>query len=182
MVKAYLVNLLEKEGGSPSPETLRDLRRKVHQTLKNVTYDYENFEFNTIVSSLMELFNEMNKAKAAGAYGSKEWQEAADLYLRMLAPVCPHITEELWERLGKPYSIHQQSWPKVDVEAAKEDEITLIIQVNGKLRDRLMVSPSISELEAKAAALASENIQTILDGKEPRKVIYVPGRLVNIVI
>ncbi|MCJ7693999.1 MAG: leucine--tRNA ligase [Anaerolineaceae bacterium] len=174
--------MLEKEGGSPEPEVLRDWRRKVHQTLITVTYDYENFEFNTIVSSLMELLNEMNKAKASGAFGSKEWQEAVDLYLRMLAPVCPHITEELWERLGKPYSIHQQSWPKVDKEAAKDDEITLIVQVNGKLRDRLIVSPHISEADAKTAVLASPNIQSILNGQEPRKIIYVPGRLVNIVV
>jgi len=174
--------LLEEEFGSPDPTTLRNLRRKTHQTLKAVTYDFENFEFNTIVSSLMELLNEMGKAKSAGAYGSAEWQECADVYLRMLAPVCPHISEELWEKLGKPYSIHQQSWPKLDEEAAKDDEITLIVQVNGKLRDRLTVSPTISEADAKALALASPALQAYLGGKEPKKVIYVPGRLINIVI
>ena len=174
--------LLEEEYGSPDPVTLRNLRRKTHQTLKAVTYDFENFEFNTIVSSLMELLNEMGKAKSAGAFGSAEWQECADIYLRMLAPVCPHISEELWEKLGKPYSIHQQPWPKVDEEAAKDDEITLIVQVNGKLRDRLTVSPTISEAEAKALALASPALQAYLGGKEPKKVIYVPGRLINIVV
>ena len=173
---------LEEDGGSPDPATLRSLRRKTHQVLKAVTYDFENFEFNTIVSSLMELLNEMSKAKAAGAYGSKEWQECADIYLRMLAPVCPHISEELWQKLGKPYSIHQQPWPKVDEEAAKDDEITLIVQVNGKLRDRIQVSPAISEADAKAAALSSPTVQAFLEGNEPQKVIYVPGRLVNIVV
>ena len=161
---------------------LRNLRRKVHQTLKAITYDYEHFEFNTIISSLMELLNEMNKAKANGAYGSAEWQEAIDIYLRMMAPVCPHISEELWSRLGKPYSIHQQCWPKVDEEAAKDDEITLVVQVNGKLRDRLTVSPIISDEEAKALALASPAVQSQIGEKPIRKVIVIPGRLVNIVI
>jgi len=174
--------LLEEEGGSPDAATLRSLRRKTHQALKAVTYDFENFEFNTIVSTLMELLNEMSKAKAAGAYGSKEWQECADIYLRMLAPVCPHISEELWQKLGKPYSIHQQPWPKVDEEAAKDDEITLVVQVNGKLRDRIQVSPAISEADARAAALSSPTVQAFLEGNEPKKVIYVPGRLVNIVV
>ena len=174
--------LMENEPGHADAETLRSLRRKTHQTLKAVTYDYENFEFNTIVSSLMELLNEMSKAKAAGAYGSAEWQECADIYLRMLAPVCPHISEELWQRLGKPYSIHQQSWPELDEEATKDEEITLIVQVNGKLRDRLVVPPSISEEDAKALALASLAVQQFIEGKPVRKVIVVPGRLVNIVI
>ena len=130
----------------------------------------------------MELLNEMGKAKAAGAFGSPEWLEAVDIYLRMLAPVCPHISEELWQRLGKPYSVHQQPWPKLDEEAAKDEEITLIVQVNGKLRDRLIVSPSISETEAQALALASPAVQQRMAGKPARKVIVVPGKLVNIVI
>ena len=173
---------LEDADGTADPVTLRSLRRKVHQTLRAITYDYEHFEFNTIISSLMELLNEMGKAKAAGAFGSPEWLEAVDIYLRMLAPVCPHISEELWEHLGKPYSIHQQSWPKLDEEAAKDEEITLIVQVNGKLRDRLIVSPSISETEAQALALASPAVQQRMAGKPARKVIVVPGKLVNIVI
>ena len=99
----------------------------------------------------------------------------------MLAPVCPHIAEELWEKLGKPYSIHLQPWPEVDEEAAKDELITLIIQVNGKLRDRIEVEPGISEEEAKKLALASEQAQAALEGRPIRKVIVVPGRLVNIV-
>ena len=174
--------LLEPSFGEADPEVLRALRRKTHQTLRRITYDFENFEFNTIVSSLMELLNEMGRAKNAGAFGSEEWNEAADIYLRMLAPVCPHIAEELWERLGKPYSIHTQSWPRVDEEAAKEDMITLIVQVNGKLRDRIVVEPGISNEEAEKLALASETVQQALEGRPIRKVIVVPGRLVNIVV
>ena len=165
-----------------SEADLRKLRRKVHQTLKSVTNDFETFNFNTIVSSLMELLNEMNVAKALGAFGTPDWLEAQDIYLRMLAPVCPHIAEELWIRTGHEYSIHLQSWLEADEAAAKEEEITLIVQINGKLRDRLVVPADIAETDAKAAALESENIQAHLAGKTPKKVIYVPGRLVNIVL
>jgi leucyl-tRNA synthetase len=147
-----------------------------------VTNDFETFEFNTIVSALMELLNEMYKARDNGAGGTQEWDEAIDIYLRMLAPVTPHISEELWTRLGKPYSIHTQSWPELDEEAATEEQITLVIQVNGRVRDRILVPVGILEEDAKAVALESEAVQRYLEGKPPRKVIYVPGRLVNVVM
>jgi leucyl-tRNA synthetase len=166
-----------------SPETLRVLRRKVHQTLGAVTSDFENFEFNTIISSLMELMNEMYKAREAGAVGSDEWEEAQDIYLRMLAPVAPHIAEELWtEHLGKPYSIHQQSWPQVNEEATKEDSIEIPVQVNGKLRDKVIVPADASQADIESAALATDGAQKYMDGKEPRKVIVVQKKLVNIVV
>ena len=163
-------------------ESIKKLRRKVHQTLESITHDFETFNFNTIVSGLMELLNEMATAKAVGAFGTEAWKEAERIYLRMLAPVCPHIAEEIWSKQGYDYSIHTQPWPEVDVEATREEEITLIVQVNGKLRDRLVVPVDIDEEAAKKAALESENVQNYLDGKEPRKIIYVPGRLVNIVV
>ncbi|MEE9507968.1 MAG: class I tRNA ligase family protein, partial [Anaerolineales bacterium] len=94
----------------------------------------------------------------------------------------PHIAEELWHKLGKPYSIHQQAWPVFDPDKAKEDEITLVIQVNGKVRDRISVPADIGDEEAKEKALVSEAVRKFLEGKEPRKVIVVPGRLVNIVV
>jgi len=169
--------------GTASDEVKQSLRRKVHQTLKSVTRDYEQFEFNTIISSLMELMNEMYKAREAGAVGSDEWAEAQDIYLRMLAPVSPHIAEELWaEHLGKPYSIHQQPWPQVDEEAVKEDSIEIPVQVNGKLRDKVIVPADAGEDEIKSAALATEGAQKYMEGKEPRKVIVVQKRLVNIVV
>ena len=163
-------------------ETLKVLRRKVHQTLASVTRDFETFNFNTIVSGLMELLNEMTTAKANGAYGSDAWKEAESIYLRMMAPVTPHIAEELWEKSGHDYSVHTQQWPEVDEAATREDEITLIVQVNGKLRDRIVLPVDVKDEDAKAAALASENVIAYLEGKTPRKVIYVPGRLVNIVV
>ncbi|NOY99435.1 MAG: leucine--tRNA ligase [Chloroflexi bacterium] len=160
----------------------RALRRKVHQTLRSVTRDFEKFEFNTIISSLMELMNEMYRAREAGLVGTPEWDEALDIYLRMMAPVAPHMAEELWERLGKPYSIHTQPWPQVDEAATVVDEITLVVQVNGKVRDRITLPADADEATVKAAALASGKVQKFLEGAEPRKVIVVPKRLVNIVI
>jgi len=177
---------ITKSASSPKGEPAydgRQLRRRVHQTVRKVTHDFENFEFNTVVSSLMELMNEMYKAREAGAVGSPEWDEAQDYYLRMLAPVAPHIAEELWTNyLGKPYSIHQQHWPEFDAEAAKEDEIEIPVQINGKVRDRVTVPADASEEDIKAAALASETVQKHLDGKEPRKLIVANKRLVSIVI
>jgi leucyl-tRNA synthetase len=161
----------------------RQLRRRVHQTLKSITHDFESFEFNTIISSLMELMNEMYKAREAGAVGSPEWEEAQEIYLKMMAPVSPHIAEELWtEHMGKPYSIHQQMWPEVDEDATKEDSIELPVQVNGKVRDRITVPAGASEDDIKTKALASEVVQKFMDGKEPKKVIVANGRLVNVVI
>jgi leucyl-tRNA synthetase len=169
--------------GSASDETKKTLRRRVHQTLKGVTHDYENFEFNTIISSLMELMNEMYKAREAGAVGTPEWDEAREIYLKMLAPIAPHITEELWtNHLGKPYSIHQQRWPQVNETAAREDMIELPVQINGKVRDRVNVSAEATEEEIKSAALASAAVQKYLEGKEPKKVIVANKRLVSIVI
>ncbi|MBI3158787.1 MAG: leucine--tRNA ligase [Chloroflexi bacterium] len=169
-------------GNTVQMAMLKDVRRRVHQTLKQVTRDYEQFEFNTIISSLMELTNDLYRFKEEGAYGTTQWREAQEIFLQMMAPAAPHIAEELWGRIGKPYSIHTSQWPKVDEEAAKVDEIELVVQVNGKLRDKLMVAAGTSEEDLKAAALASETVQKFLEGKEPKKVIVAGGALVNIVV
>jgi leucyl-tRNA synthetase len=124
----------------------------------------------------------MYKAREAGAAGTPAWNEAVDLYLRMLAPVCPHIAEELWQAIGKPYSIHTQPWPAVDLAATAEDEITIPVQINGKLRDRLVFPADSTEETIKSAALASETVRKYLDGKDPKKVIVVQKKLVSIVV
>jgi leucyl-tRNA synthetase len=170
------------KAGKADPATLRGLSRKLHQTILSVTRDLEDFEFNTVVSALMELTNVILETKDAGAVGSKEWAEAQDVLLRLMAPVTPHIAEELWQFSGKPYSIHTQSWPVADAAAAKEDEITLVVQVNGKLRDRITVPVGISDADAEKRALASEAVRKQLDGKKPKQVIVVKGKLVNIVV
>lgn len=170
-------------GTSVSADVKKNLRRRVHQTLKRVTYDFEHFEFNTIISSLMELLNDMYKAREAGALGTPEWDEATEIYIKMLAPVAPHIAEELWTTyLEKPYSIHQQLWPQVDEAAAKNDTVEIPVQVNGKVRDKIIVPADASEEEICAMALASETIQKYLEGKEPKKVIVAKGRLVSVVV
>ena len=143
------------EKGSQKPvgqENERAIRRKVHQTLQSVTRDFEEFEFNTVVSALMTLLNDMVAFKEIGGWGSSVWNEAVDIYLRMMAPVTPHIAEELWSRLGKPYSIHQSDWPKIDEEAVKEEAIELAVQVNGKVKHKIVVPVDVSEEMAKELA------------------------------
>ncbi|MCC7359432.1 MAG: leucine--tRNA ligase [Anaerolineales bacterium] len=156
-------------------------RRAVHQAIKKVSDDFEAFEFNTIVSTLMELTNTLHKHRPALA-GAPAWEEAYTALLKLMAPITPHITEELWERRGGAYSIHQQSWPVYDAAAAAEAHITIVVQVNGKVRDRIQAAADISAEAAKAQALASEGAVKFMEGKTPRSVIYVPGRLVNIVL
>jgi leucyl-tRNA synthetase len=157
------------------------LRRKLHQTIRRVTDGLEDFRFNTALAAIMELKNLMAEMKSRLA-GTDVWVESQESLLLLLAPFTPHITEELWERIGGPYSIHQQSWPEFDAELAAEEQITLIIQVNGKVRDRIEVAADIDEEEAKALALASEKVQSFLNGGQPRQIIYVPGRLINVVV
>jgi leucyl-tRNA synthetase len=129
----------------------------------------------------MELKNTMQDFRETEVRHSAAWTEAANSLLLMMAPFTPHITEELWERIGGAYSIHTQPWPVGDPEIAAEEVITLVVQVNGKVRDRIELPADVDEATAREKAMASEQVQRYLNGQEPRKVIYVPGRLVNIV-
>jgi leucyl-tRNA synthetase len=163
-------------------EATRGLRRKTHQTIRKVGQDFENFSFNTAVAALMELRNAIGDGQRSGQVSQEAWNEAVDSLLLLLAPVAPHITEELWQRRGGPYSIHQQVWPVWDEEIARDETITLVVQVNGKVRAKVDVPAGIDNAEAERIALEEENIRRFLEGKRPRKVIVVPGRLVNIVV
>jgi len=165
-----------KEGG------IADLQRWTHKTIRRVTDDMEAFTFNTIIAGLMEFTNALIKAKGTPVYGTEAWEEAVETLLLLLAPCCPHIAEELWARIGRPYSVHQQSWPAFDADLAADEVITLIVQINGKLRARIEAPADITEEAAREAALSDENIRRHIGDKEIRKVIYVPGRLVNIVV
>ncbi|MCB8984573.1 MAG: leucine--tRNA ligase [Ardenticatenaceae bacterium] len=173
---------LAYEPGPVDESVTKALRRKTHQTIRKVTQDMESFSFNTAVAAIMELRNTINEAQRKQNVTQAAWDEAVDNLLLLLAPIAPHITEELWAQRGGEYSIHQQAWPVWDEEIAKEDEITIPVQVNGKVRERLTVPAGTSDDDIKAAALAAENVQRHLDGKQPRKVIVVKGRLVNIVV
>ncbi len=179
--RVWITLLEDGEIQNPDDSNLQGLRRKTHQMLKNITRDYRDFEFNTIVSGLMELLNYMEDVKKQGASGSPAWQESVRIYLCMLAPVAPHISEEIWHLLEYDGSVHLQSWPVVDEQATLENEITLVVQVNGKVRDRFTVPADITEEAAKKLALESDAIKKFLEGKMPKKVVYVPRKLINIV-
>jgi leucyl-tRNA synthetase len=164
------------------PDTEKELLHLTHKTIKEVTADLERLHFNTMLSSLMEFSNYLSKIKERGLVSGALWREAVGYFLCLLAPIAPHVAEELWNRTGHPYSIHNQSWPEYAEELAREDEITLVIQVNGKLRDKVVVPASISEVEAKALALGRERVKGYIDSKKLARVIYVPNRVVNIVV
>ncbi len=180
-VWSLVVDPVELVSGGDAAET-RELRRQTHKTIRQATTDIESFRFNTMISRLMELATAMARLRDAGAVDETAWNEAIDSVLMLTAPLAPHITEELWERRGRPYSIHLQPWPKFDEELARDDEVEIAVQVNGKVRERLTLALAAGEDEAKAAAFALEKIQSSMGGKEPRKVIYVPGKLLNIVV
>ena len=171
-----------EDGGNPTDDQVADLRRVTHQTIESVTEDMERFSFNTAIARLMEYTNTLQKAKRTRVYASDAWDEAVETLLLLLAPSSPHIAEELWERTGRSFSIHQQPWPEFDPDLAAEELITLVVQVNGKLRARLEVPTDVSEEAAKEAALADDNVQRHIEGKDVKRLIYVPGRLVNVVV
>ncbi|NOX62909.1 MAG: leucine--tRNA ligase [Chloroflexi bacterium] len=181
-VWSLVVDPPKKQHDQPADDkAITDLRRATHKTLLKVTEDYEKFKFNTMIAALMGFSNTLIAAKETPVYGTEAWDEAITSLLLMMAPAMPHISEELWARLGKPYSIHQQPWPEGDPELAKEEVVEIAIQVNGKVRDRIQVAVDADKAGIEAAALASPRVQKWTAGKTIRKVIVVPGRMVNIV-
>jgi leucyl-tRNA synthetase len=179
--RAWNLALAEPESRNADDGAAREMRRLTHRTLQRVTADYEGFRWNTAIAALMEMTNGLSRAREAGSVDGETWGEAIRTMLLMMAPITPHLAEELWERRGGSYSIHQQAWPKFDPDLARQDEVTLVVQVNGKVRDRIAVAADIGEEAAKELAVSSEQVQRQLQGREPRKVIYVPGKLINIV-
>jgi leucyl-tRNA synthetase len=187
-----------REPGDPDSGTLPagvdeaaarlQIRQAAHRTLRGVTADYEAFHFNTMIAKLMELANLLMRFRGSVVAGSDEWDEAVNLALVMLAPAAPHITEELWSRRlaaagAKWSSIHTESWPAVDESAVVEATREVPVQVNGKLRDKIVVAADISGPDLEAAVLGSERIQAILAGRTPLKIIQAGGgKLVNIVV
>lgn len=159
-----------------------DLIRIKHQTIKKVTEDIERIRFNTMVAALMEFTNYLTKIKEAGIVSEKTWEDSRKTLLLLLAPTAPHLAEELWQKIGCEYSIHNCSWPEWDETRAREEEITLVVQVNGKIRDKFMVPASIPEDDAKKLAAEQPKMQAFLEGRELVKVIHVPGKLVNFVV
>lgn len=159
-----------------------ELRQKVHATLKKVTGDFERLSFNTMVAALMELTNTLVKAKRSDVYGSPAWNEALNLFNLMLAPITPHIAEEIWHERGHTESVHLQAWPQADERALVKGTMTVAVQVNGKLRGQIEVVTGADKDLVLAAARAEEAVAKFVDGKETVKEIYVPGKIVNIVV
>jgi leucyl-tRNA synthetase len=162
----------------------RFLRQKIHKTIKKVTEDVERFHFNTAISAIMELVNEIYVSEVkdrTDEISMRVMREAIETTVLLLSPFVPHFAEELWEALGNRDSIMKNPWPDYDREAVLEEEILIVVQVNGKLRDRITIPASYGEEEVKAWALKSEKIQKLMEGKEVKRVILVPQKLVNIV-
>ncbi len=171
----------DRAGGDYSRSD-RDLLRKVHQTIRRVTSDIERFHFNTAVSAIMELANAMQDYRDAHGPRTAAYSHAATTLLLLMAPMAPHITEELWHRCGGTGSVHMQPWPQFNEELAAAETVTIVVQVNGKVRDQIELPADVTQDEVVRSALARERIQRYLNGNPPRQVHYVPGRLVNIVI
>jgi len=160
----------------------RELERQRHHTIKAVSDDLDGFRFNTMLARLMEYTNYLGRVREAGSVGRTAWAEAVEALLLLVAPSAPHIAEELWERTGRPYSVHTQAWPAWDEALARAETYTLVVQVNGKLRDRIEVPADISEAQARELALASPKVRAHTEGRAVERVFFVPRRLVNVVV
>jgi leucyl-tRNA synthetase len=175
-----------KGTGEDLPAELAELRQKVHQTIKKVSDDIEDrFHFNTAIAAVMELTNHFYKAVESlprEALTCMVYREAVEAMLKLLNPMVPHVTEELWQALGYSRSIHMEAWPEARPEALVESTFTLVIQVNGRVRDQMPVPLSASEEQIRELALTRPKIQDWVGGKVIKKKIYVPGKLLNIVI
>ena len=173
----------ETAGGASN--AARELRRATHKTIKKVTEDIEDrFHFNTAIAAVMELVNAayQHEAKRDDPGSASAFREAVEAIILLLSPFAPHIASELWEATGKETSILRTPWPLYDPALIKAEEMTVVVQVNGRLRDRVTAPADASEEDIKAKALGLEKVAQFTGGRTPRKVIYVPGKLVNIVV
>ncbi len=171
-----------KNEGKADAKTLKELKRAVHSAIKEITEDFENFQFNTAIAELMTLINAMNKAKNTAVAQTPEWQEGINALVMMLAPIAPHISEELWNRVGKSESVHLQDWPSFDETALVKDSTNMAVQVNGKVRSQLEVAADASKEEILELAKADENVAKYLASGDLIREIVVPGKLVNLVV
>ena len=167
--------------GMPDEAAVGSLRRALHKTIRKVSDDMERFKFNTGIAAMMEFSNTLNQAWQTGNVDANVWRESIRGLVLMMAPITPFLAEELWSHVGGEYSVHQQPWPEWDEDLAADETITLVVQVNGRLRDRIEVPADVSEEDARSVALKSDRIRQFTEGKTVRRVIYVPGRLVNVV-
>jgi leucyl-tRNA synthetase len=164
----------------------RDLYRKTNETIQQNTRGLDGaFTFNTAIAAIMELMNaidHLNISDESSESAKAVFRDAVENVVLLISPFAPHIAEELWVELGHEAGIMDADWPAVNEEALKRDEIEMVVQVNGKVRDKITISAAASKDEIEAAALAAEKVQSWLEGKTVRKVIVVPGRLVNVAV
>jgi leucyl-tRNA synthetase len=166
-------------------EAQRAVRRKLHQTIEKVTGDIERFSFNTALAALMELVNTVGPFVERGLAGAADravYSEAAQAFALLLAPFAPHLADEIWAQTGAGESTYRASWPGFDPAVARRDKLTIVVQINGKVRDKLEVDADADEATIRALALASEKVQALVADKPVRKLVVVPGRLVSIVV
>ena len=169
-----------------APPALREIRRELHMHLKQADDDYRRVKYNTVVSAGMKILNALESMAPEATPASVELaREGLSLLLRVLNPVVPHITHALWEQLGYTAQygdILDAPWPKVDTAALAQEEVELVLQVNGKLRGKLRVAATADSAAIEKAAVASPEVQKHANGAAPRRIVIVPGRLVNVVV
>jgi leucyl-tRNA synthetase len=174
-------------GGQTAGEVDDDLRRLAHRTLKKVTEDHADYHWNTMIAALMELTNRLIRLRGTDVVDEPAWNETISLLLLMMAPIAPHISEELWSRrlaaAGAEWSsVHTQQWPRYDETLIAAAEIELPVQVNGKLRDVVSVPTGLSEVEIEQIVMARDTVRAAIAGQDVLRVIQVPNRLVNVVV
>jgi leucyl-tRNA synthetase len=178
---------LDETTSHQPPATSQDdteLKRVMHQAIYRVSKDLEELGFNTAIAALMETVNELYKLKAQKPFAAAQqtWQWAVTTLLQLLAPFAPHIAEELWEQLGREGSVHQSEWPVHDEQYLVSDTVTIVVQVNGKIRAQLELPADITEEQVFEHAKSHEKVASYLEGKELRRSVYVPKKLVNFVV
>lgn len=165
-------------------KAMEPLRRKTHQTIKKVTEDIEKrFRFNTAIAAMMELVNELYRAREHNPSGGDlaVMRDAVENLLIMLSPFVPHITQELWEAMGNESQLFRVSWPSYDPELCKEQETTVAVQVNGRLRATITVPRDSGQPEVEEKALSEPNVKRHLESAQIKKIIYVPNKIINII-
>jgi leucyl-tRNA synthetase len=166
------------------PESVAALKRKTHQTIRKVTDDIEKrFRFNTAIAAMMELVNDLYRVRETVSSPEElaVVREAVEALLVMLSPFVPHITQELWEALGHKDILFKAAWPAFDEKWAQEQEATIAVQVNGKLRATITVPKGSDQASAEALALSEPNVKRFMEGAQIKKIIYVPDKIINFI-
>jgi leucyl-tRNA synthetase len=180
------LNAAVNNGAGELSAELRDLRRAIHRTIKKVTDDIEErFHFNTAIAAIMELLNALSAAAQRGDYSSAALEirkQGLETVVLLLAPFVPHVASELWQELGHDERVDEVPWPRYSAEAFEEEKLLIVVQVNGKVRGKITVPADVTQERIETDALADPKVAGLLDGKKIERVVYVPRRLLNIVV